>query len=260
MGGVTPDLSAVLRPVPDWLVLNPALDPAAEAARFAAGGRIHIRNILTRDAANRIHRSLASEGEWARSTIHQGQPRDFALEYLEALAAPAAAERRADLEDRARRGFQYEFDNFRLSMAMLAGARSGWTYESVFDLVNGPDFLGFVRKVTGDDRIVFADAQATRYRAGHFLTSHDDDQPGMDRLYAYVLNFTPVWRPDWGGLLAFIDEDGNIEQAFKPTFNALNIFRVPTQHTVTEVASFVDADRLSITGWLRSSADPVAAA
>lgn len=253
------DLTAVLRPVPAWLTLHPALDAAAEAARFAAAGRIHIRNILTRDAANRIHRSLATEGAWARSTIFQGQPRDFALDYLETLPALAAAERRADLEDRGRRGFQYEFDNFRLSMAMLARARSGWVYESVFDLVNGPTFLGFVREVTGDDRIVFADAQATRYRAGHFLTSHDDDQPGMDRLYAYVLNFTPVWRPEWGGLLAFIGEDGNIDQAFKPTFNALNIFRVPTQHMVTEVASFANADRLSITGWLRSTADPVTA-
>lgn len=254
-----PDLSAVLRPVPDWLRLNPALDGGALAADFAGRGRIHIRNVLSRDAANRIHRSLEKEGQWARSTILGDQPRDLDLDWLASRGPMEAAAIRADVAERARRGFQYDFDNYRLSMAMLAGARQGWAYESVFDLLNGPDFLALVRQVTGDDRIVFADAQATRYRAGHFLTSHDDDQPGQDRLFAYVLNFTPVWRPDWGGLLAFIDGDGHIEEAWKPSFNALNIFRVPTLHAVTEVASYVAAERLSITGWLRSAADPVTA-
>ncbi|MBX7248764.1 MAG: 2OG-Fe(II) oxygenase [Caulobacteraceae bacterium] len=253
------DLKRVLQPVPSWLTLNPALEPLALAQRFAERGRIHVRNLLTRDAANRIHASLSKEGRWARSTIFRGEPGDFDLEVLRALAPGEAAARRADLAERARSGFQYEFDNYRLSAAMLAGDRSGWVYESVFDFVNGPDFLGFVRVVTGDDRIVFADAQATRYRAGHFLTTHDDDKPGQDRLFAFVLNFTPVWRPDWGGLLAFIDADGHIEEAWKPTFNALNIFRVPTSHAVTEVASYVQAERLSITGWLRSRADPVTA-
>ena len=95
------------------------------------------------------------------------------------------------------------------------------------------------------------DAQATRYRPGDFLTAHDDDVAGKHRLYAYVLNFTPAWRPDWGGLLAFHDADGHVSEAYTPTFNALNIFRVPQQHAVTQVASFAGAQRLSITGWIR---------
>jgi len=259
VAGQTSELAAVLKPVPDWLRLNAALDPVVLAASFAARGRIHVRNILTRDAANRVHASLAKEGQWARSTIVADQPRDYDLAWLAALPPSEAVALRADIAERARRGFQYDFDNFRLSAAVLAGDRQGWTYESVFDLLNSEAFLDFARRLTGDERIAFADAQATRYRAGHFLTSHDDDKPGQDRLFAYVLNFTPVWRPEWGGLLAFLDGDGHVEQAWKPTFNALNIFRVPTLHTVTEVASFVTAERLSITGWLRAKADAVTA-
>ncbi|MDP1778054.1 MAG: 2OG-Fe(II) oxygenase family protein, partial [Brevundimonas sp.] len=118
--------------------------------------------------------------------------------------------------------------------------------------LNGPDFIAFVRTVTGDARIDFADAQATRYRPGHVLTGHDDTAAGKNRLYAYVLNLTRDWRPDWGGVLAFEAADGHIEEGFAPAFNALNIFAVPMRHAVTQVASFAPRDRLSITGWLRS--------
>lgn len=53
--------------------------------------------------------------------------------------------------------------------------------------------------MTGDDRIVYVDATATRYRTGHFLNTHDDGVGDDGRLFAYVLNLTPVWRPDWAG-------------------------------------------------------------
>jgi hypothetical protein len=109
------------------------------------------------------------------------------------------------------------------------------------------------RGVTGDDRIDFVDAQATRYRPGQVLTGHDDAAEGKNRLYAYVLNLTRDWRADWGGVLAFEGADGHIEAGFVPAFNALNLFAVPMRHAVTQVASFAPRDRLSITGWLRSN-------
>ena len=58
--------------------------------------------------------------------------------------------------------------------------------------------------------IDYADAQATRYEPGHFLTSHNDSVEGKNRLVAYVFNFTPGWHPDWGGNLMFYDEGAAI--------------------------------------------------
>ena len=124
-------------------------------------------------------------------------------------------------------------------------------FADLYDMLNGPAFLGFVRTLSGDPRAAYVDAQATRYRAGDFLTAHDDDVVGKSRLYAYVLNLTPQWRTDWGGLLAFHDADGHLAEAYVPTFNALNIFRVPQLHSVTQVASFAAGSRMSITGWIR---------
>ena len=96
------------------------------------------------------------------------------------------------------------------------------------------------------------DAQATRYRPGHFLTQHDDHAEGKDRLFAYVLNLTPQWIADWGGLLMFLTDDGHVAAAYTPRWNALNILKVPQPHAVSVVAPFARGARHSITGWIRS--------
>ena len=51
--------------------------------------------------------------------------------------------------------------------------------------------------------------------------------------------------------MLFHAADGHVAEAYTPGFNSLNIFRVPQAHSVSQVASFVTAERLSITGWLR---------
>jgi SM-20-related protein len=111
--------------------------------------------------------------------------------------------------------------------------------------------VDFLRVVTGKKGIDFADAQATAYGPGHFLTAHDDEVAGKQRHAAYVFNLTPVWRVDWGGLLLFHGADGHVSRGFTPSFNALNIFAVPQPHSVSMVAPFAANRRYSVTGWLR---------
>jgi Rps23 Pro-64 3,4-dihydroxylase Tpa1-like proline 4-hydroxylase len=62
---------------------------------------------------------------------------------------------------------------------------------------------------------------------------------------------TPEWRPDWGGILQFIDARGNIAEGYTPCFNALNIFRVPAVHSVSQVALY-GGFRYSVTGWFHA--------
>ncbi|MEM9055385.1 MAG: 2OG-Fe(II) oxygenase family protein, partial [Pseudomonadota bacterium] len=128
--------------------------------------------------------------------------------------------------------------------------------KQVYEFINGKDFLGACRSLTGFDQISFADAQLTRYGPGQFLTRHDDDVQGKNRLVAYVLNLTPNWRTAWGGVLEFQDESGNITEGFLPAYNVLNVFKVPQSHAVSYVTPFTRAYRYAITGWLRSGVDP----
>jgi Rps23 Pro-64 3,4-dihydroxylase Tpa1-like proline 4-hydroxylase len=118
--------------------------------------------------------------------------------------------------------------------------------------LNSEEFLGFTRDITGIEAIEFGDAQATLYRSGHFLTAHDDNVPGTKRLAAYVMSFTPVWRPEWGGLLEFVDHTSQVDAGYVPGFNTLKLFRVPMTHYVSMVAPFATGSRYSITGWLRA--------
>jgi len=44
---------------------------------------------------------------------------------------------------------------------------------------------------------------------------------------------------------------GHVDEAYVPAWNALNLLKVPQDHFVSQVASFVDVGRFAVTGWVR---------
>jgi Rps23 Pro-64 3,4-dihydroxylase Tpa1-like proline 4-hydroxylase len=119
--------------------------------------------------------------------------------------------------------------------------------------LNSTETLNTIKQITGENDIVAASAQATRYYPGHFLTLHNDLHETEQRRVAYVLNLTPDWHPDWGGLLQFYKQDGTPRDAWTPLFNSLVLFDVNHVHAVTYVAPCAFKPRLSITGWFRAT-------
>ena len=238
-------------PVAD-IALSPNLDRAALKRAWAASGRVHIPNILTPDSAERIAEALEAYATWSLTANAAGEVFEMPLERLAELDPYERARIATTTADGAVERMQYLYETWRVSFFVDRGVREGNAIEALYDFLNSAPFLDFVRDLTGDERAAFTDAQATRYRPGHFLTAHDDTSPGRDRLSAYVLNFTRHWRPDWGGLLQFYDADGNVEAGFTPAFNALNLFAVPRRHAVSYVAPYAAGDRLSVTGWVRA--------
>jgi Rps23 Pro-64 3,4-dihydroxylase Tpa1-like proline 4-hydroxylase len=71
-----------------------------------------------------------------------------------------------------------------------------------------------------------------------------------NRRFAYVINLTRSWRPDWGGLLHFCDEDCNVSETYYPHFNSMSLFAVPQDHFVSFVPPYAQGERLAVTGWL----------
>ncbi len=151
----------------------------------------------------------------------------------------------------ARGGFHYLYDGHMLSREGEPYAETSHYLAAVTRFLNGVPLLDFARRLTGNPAIAFADAQATRYRPGHFLNQHDDSND-HGRIAAFVLNMTSSWRWDWGGALMFSDRPGHVAEGYLPTYNALNVFAVPQDHMVGFVSPFAGAHRLSITGWFRS--------
>lgn len=211
--------------------------------------RVHLDGFLTEDASRALYNAM-QHVEWKLITNVGGGREDIPLaeasqrgrEIIETITREAATE------------FRYIYDGYRLSKLVVAGESVPAALSDFFFFLNSPEALRFFRAI-GDDRIAVLDAMATRYRRGHFLTQHNDNDPGAHRVLAYVFNLTPQWRIDWGGWLGFYNEDGHVAEAYVPRWGALNVFKVPTWHAVNQVASFAAADRFSITGWMRANPD-----
>jgi hypothetical protein len=238
-------------PAPPELRLDPRLDRALVARVYRQVGRVHVPDVLPVEVARHVHAVLAQGTPWQLSLANRGANAGMDL----ATYAQLSAEQRTELErlihDGAAWGFQYLYRNFPLDDHRAAGRHLDHPLMRVLEFLNSAAFLAFAREITGVPGIRRVDAQATLYEPGHFLTRHDDDDPPKRRVAAYVLNLTPEWRADWGGILQFLDADGHVSEGYVPAFNALNVFRVPQPHAVSYVAPFARAGRYSITGWLR---------
>jgi len=218
---------------------------------FESRGFVQIPDILISIDARRLYRSLLTETPWNFVFTDRGKHIDMSAEQLESLDASHVQALQKAIYAQAQSSFQYCYNNYPIFDAVRAGLNEGHLLHEFYAWLNGETFLDFARAVTGFDDISFCDAQATRFKAGHFLTTHDDDPVGKNRRAAYVFNFTEDWPVDWGGILQLLDRNENVRFGIRPRFNALNILAVPQNHNVSLVAPFAGGMRLSITGWLR---------
>lgn len=219
---------------------------------FRRFGRLHMPGFLREPGATVLAGALSQGDGWTISTVGAGSTVDIPVTAFASADQTARDALLASAHHEARSGFHYLFESLRISDLIEAGAAVPAPLAALYEWLNGEAFLSFARDISGDPDLAYVDAQATRYLPGHYLNEHDDEKPGAGRRLAYVLNLSPAWRPSWGGLLNFLDADGHVAEAYTPAFNALNLFRVPQPHMVSQVAAFAGAPRLSITGWIRT--------
>lgn len=151
---------------------------------------------------------------------------------------------------RAGQEFQYVFWKDYISQAIKVRVNEGHPIHAVNDWVTGESFPDFMRTLTGRQDVRTSVSYASWYSPRHFLNKHADNHPTHDRVAAWVLSMTPDWNANWGGHPAFYDATGNIDGAFKPAFNTLNIFLIPVDHAVQMVAPYAKKFRTSFLGWL----------
>lgn len=238
--------------------LNPDLDRAALARRFADTGRVQVRNVLTREAAEEIQSILMRSTPWGMAVCAGGgpdnPPQGFSNAQISAAGGAEQVNRLANAaaQASARGDYAFRYAQFSLVEAVQQEWNPGGPHELLLEYLNAPDFMSFVSEVTGFPELVKADGQATMFAPQHYLGRHNDSHVAEGWKVAYVLNFAREdWHPDWGGYLLFLDEDGDVIEGFRPRFNALNMFAVPQSHLVSFVPPFAPAGRLAITGWFR---------
>lgn len=234
---------------PDEPFLAP-FDSADATQAFRRDGRVRLRNFLHAKWAAGIYSCLSAEVPWQVAFNDGAQA--MVMPTREFEAAPPRL--MAQIHAGARAGFQYLYRSYPMVTAYLEGRDPGLLLHAVLEQLNAPEVMQLIRDITGVASLRKCDAQATLYRAGDFLTAHDDQGSGGERRrVAYVLNLTKDWRADGGGLLQFIDPQGDVSAAWRPEFNVLSLFRVPTLHSVSQVAAFANSPRFAITGWFRDA-------
>ena len=233
------------------LKLADGLDPAHLGAMFAASGRLQIAGFLEGTGAQELLRQLSASREWLLTFNRGERVHDYNEAALAKLTPADRAAISREVAQSARHGFQFCYETIRLPKR--GEPRPPTALAALEAFLCSPAVLDFLRTVTGAADIAFADAHASRYRASHFLTAHDDEIEGQGRRAAYVLNLTPEWRSEWGGMLLFHDQAGNVTRGFRPTFNTLNIFAVPQPHSVSYVTPLAPHPRYAVTGWLRAA-------
>lgn len=233
--------------------LNPLLDRDTLAVAYRRDARIQVAGLLTGDSAANLHEVLAQHTDWGLGWQAAGSPAGAIRgAALRALAPSARVELGTAAMAAAAAGqFSFLYARYPMIEAYLEGWDPGHPLDLLLEHINAPPMLDLVRQITGMPDLIKADAQATLFAPGHFLTTHDDSVDSEGRRVAYVLSMARDWRPDWGGNLLFTGPDDEFIAGYRPRFNALNLFSVPQRHHVTQVATYAPVGRFAVTGWFR---------
>lgn len=232
--------------------INPELDRAALRRAYLSDGRVRVHGLLEEGAVT-LYDHLFARTDWIHLiSVEGGEVLELDPATKAALAPEAWAAIEAAAQERVRTDFQYRYEALRVpdddEFTLLDDPLADFAR-----LMQSPPMLDFLREVTGHDALAFTDGQATAYGPGDFLTGHDDDVEGKDRLAAYVYGLTPRWRIEYGGLLLFHGPRERTVAGLTPRFDTLDLFRVPQTHSVSLVTPAAPHRRFAVTGWLRSA-------
>ena len=242
-------LHAPIRPAPLFRV-NPDLDLDSLARTYREQGRVRIYGLLD-EGAIELHQYFEASDHW----IHLIGADGDVLELDKAKRAAMSDEQWAEIEQaaylRARDRFQYRYQALRVPEDEEIG-QSDDPLTAFALLMQSPEMIDLLRAITGFGGLAFTDGQATAYGPGDFLTAHDDDVAGKNRVAAYVFGLTPHWRVEYGGILLFHGEADRTVEGLAPRFNTLDLFSVPQRHSVSMITPCAPHRRYAVTGWLRA--------
>jgi len=227
------------------------LDMAVLAKEYAKNRRGQVKGFLTPESAERIFQCLLNETPWGMVYNKGEDVIQLPNEKVRALTPQDRQAIKQEVYIRAQSEYQYMYYYYPILDSYMSGENKEFFLHRVLEFLNSEPMLEFIRKLTGIPEIIKADGQATLYQGDCFLHRHLDVHSDQGWRCAYVMNFTKEWFASWGGMLQFYDEEFNIEEAFIPIFNAINVFTVPKFHSVSYVPPFSTGARLSITGWFR---------
>lgn len=231
-------------------MLNPNLDTNLLAGQYSTDDRLRIHDLLLPDFAARLSTACRDDVPYEYLYHVDGQNLAMPAAELSALNQKEQHDLQEKIISAASEGVGFFYCGYQMRRAPAKTDDPKLAFlHQMFDFVNSDEMLSFVRAITGQSDLKFADAHYTRYTSGQFLTRHKDDITREGRRIAYVLGLSEHWHPDWGGLLQFFGDDGSPRDFLIPAFNTLTLFDVRHVHSVSYVTPFAKEPRFSLAGW-----------
>jgi SM-20-related protein len=234
-------------------MINPNLDIKALTETFKTDKRIMVDNFMQENVAERMRNACITDVPFSTHYVIDNKYQSKTPKEIKNLDPQDAITINNKVSSAATQGIGFLYEGY-LKSRINEGPNSESNLElnflhNIFHYLGSEEVLTKIKQVTGDQDIIGAETQYTRFTSGHFLTRHLDVIPGRGRRFAFVLGLTKGWHPDWGGLLQFYEKDGTPRDAWMPQFNVLSIFDVSHIHSVTYVTPYAAEPRLSLTGW-----------
>lgn len=230
------------------LKLNDALDAKALKKAFKNNERILIQNIMDEKAAEATHTSLRTDIKWDLFFLNGGQATVITDHELNTMTNRRIKEMYSSIYTYAREHYQTMSYTFGLEVAHENNILPDLYLHKVHDFLNSEDVLKMVGDITGE-KLVKTDMVAHWHKHDHFRTSFSNFDGMGKRKIAFSLDLSKNWSPDWGGFLQYYDEEENIVEGYKPTFNSLTLHKDPQKTSISYVTAFALQPRLTISGW-----------
>jgi len=231
------------------VMLNENLDWKAAQHAFSEKGWVKIDQVLQPEFSEDIWRSLALDLQW--DLVYTGDA-------MEAITMPGdemlylTMEQRSSLAAEMLRRAQTQYAFYYYKKDLLDTENQ--VLKEFYQVIGSEKYFGFVRYVTGALNASRSSAIATCYQPSCFHKQNNAEVPGERRMVGQIFGFSRHWQPHWGGLLHLMDDGGNIRDVVPPDFNTLVLYRVPTIHFISQMATYAPEHSYSIEGWLSAQA------
>ena len=204
---------------------------------------IRINNFLKDDFVEVLFKDIINEKNWTLATgidqMKYEKNNDKKLENINKLQIKNV--NNAFGNDR----FTYIF------YRSMNGIKMSYFEFTLRNILNSKSFIDVLNEITGLELSTLTTLFLSKYTSGNFLSPHSDKGNGS---LAFVINLTKYWKPQYGGILHFMDEyRKEIINSYVPTFNTFLIFYIPKEngipHFISHVSPNVKVSRYAITGW-----------
>ena len=235
-------------------LINPNLDLDKLRKKFKKEGYIVIDNYLKDEVAEDLYKFFNYEmpSEWWSIATYPSE-NDDNVNYLKKISSNDIfiTQARQVAEKSFGEGhFSYSFhrtlDNHY--------EKCGCTECKIREFLNEKDSHDLISKITDLKITGSNEVFAACYLPGYFLSPHQDHPNGI---VGFVLHLTKDWKPQYGGLLHFLNDEGDVvENVETPKFNSMTLFLLPENkgklHFVSHVNPGCPEIRVSLTGWYKN--------